>query len=146
MRFIRSRSLAFIELNVHRLRPDDRTRYPTGKLRHASITLNTKPYKPPDVTEERAAAIPGYSAVPRSTWLVLSVLLLCSVVLAFGDIGFDRPGRFGLDFFHAMLLLATSAVAAIIGLGIACWHRSGASAAITVSGMLVVVLAVVIGG
>ena len=107
--------------------------------------LNAEPYKPPVATEE-TTPLSGYSAIPRSTWFVLTILLLCSVVLAFGDIGFDRPGRFGLDFFHALLLLATSAVAALIGLGIACWRRSGSPAAITVFGMLIVVLAVMIGG
>ena len=36
-------------------------------------------------------------------------ILQCLVILAlyFGDIGFDKPGRFGLDFGHFLILMVT---------------------------------------
>ncbi|MFT4843086.1 MAG: hypothetical protein ACJAYX_003601 [Planctomycetota bacterium] len=43
------------------------------------------------------------SLVPFLT--VIAVQVLAVVVIVFGDIGFDRPGRFGLDFGHGLLLV-----------------------------------------
>jgi len=43
----------------------------------------------------------------RRSCLAQSALI---VVLLFGDIGFDRPGRFGLDFGHLLLLIGVEAI------------------------------------
>ena len=43
--------------------------------------------------------------------LVLALLQLAAILcFVFGDIGFDRPGRFGLDFDDALLILGFFAV------------------------------------
>ena len=45
------------------------------------------------------------------------VQILAALVVVFGDIGFDRPGRFGLDFGHLVYFLAPVwGVAALGGL------------------------------
>jgi len=41
----------------------------------------------------------------RAFWRACGFQGLIVIVLLFGDIGFDRPGRFGLDFGHLLLLL-----------------------------------------
>ena len=43
----------------------------------------------------------------KAFWIVCVVQCLVVLVLYFGDIGFDKPGKFGLDFghLHALLLL-----------------------------------------
>ncbi|MEO2036326.1 MAG: hypothetical protein ABGZ35_29990, partial [Planctomycetaceae bacterium] len=45
---------------------------------------------------------------------VVAVVLLA--VLLFGDIGFDRPGRFGMSYGHGILLSALYVIALISGL------------------------------
>lgn len=50
-------------------------------------------------------------------WSICLLQCLIVLVLFFGDIGFDRPGRFGLDFGHfliLMLLFTSLFVAAMI--------------------------------
>ena len=41
--------------------------------------------------------------------------LLAVLVAVFGDIGFDRPGRFGLDFGHLVLVIGPIWCAAALG-------------------------------
>ena len=41
--------------------------------------------------------------------------LLAALVVVFGDIGFDRPGRFGLDFGHLVYFLAPVWCVATLG-------------------------------
>lgn len=38
-------------------------------------------------------------------WIVCFVQCLIVLVLYFGDIGFDKPGRYGLDFDHFLFLM-----------------------------------------
>ena len=38
-------------------------------------------------------------------WIVCFIQCLTVLVLYFGDIGFDKPGRYGLDFEHFLLLM-----------------------------------------
>ncbi len=48
--------------------------------------------------------------------VILAVLQLLLVLgFAFGDIGFDRPGRYGLDFGHGLLILGLFVVLWIWG-------------------------------
>jgi hypothetical protein len=54
----------------------------------------------------------------------LAVQGLAFLVLVFGDIGFDKPGRFGLDFGHYLLLIAIWLVATCVGLFAAFRGRS----------------------
>lgn len=49
---------------------------------------------------------------------------LVVIVLFFGDIGFDRPGRFGLDFGHLLLLLVVDVFLIAWALTIAIRARS----------------------
>lgn len=37
-------------------------------------------------------------------WLTISTQLVVCLVLLFGDIGFDKRGRFGLDFDHLVFI------------------------------------------
>jgi len=49
-----------------------------------------------------------------SNWILQCLVFL---VLYFGDIGFDKPGRFGLDFDHFLILVVSQAclfIAAVI--------------------------------
>ena len=49
--------------------------------------------------------------------IAYGVQVLAVLVVVFGDIGFDRPGRFGLDFGHLVFFIAPAwCVAAIVGL------------------------------
>lgn len=41
--------------------------------------------------------------------------LLAALVVVFGDIGFDRPGRFGLDFGHLVFFISPIWCAAALG-------------------------------
>jgi len=40
-------------------------------------------------------------------WTICAIQFLVILTLAFGDIGFDKPGRFGLDFDHLVILIFT---------------------------------------
>ena len=42
-------------------------------------------------------------------WSIYILQCLVIFVLYFGDIGFDKPGRFGLDFDHFLILMVTYA-------------------------------------
>ncbi len=46
---------------------------------------------------------------------LLGIQVLGVAIVLFGDVGFDKPGRFGLDFGH-LLLIAVVEVALSIGL------------------------------
>ena len=39
-------------------------------------------------------------------WTICTVQSLIVLLLLFGDIGFDKPGRFGLAFEHFLILMA----------------------------------------
>lgn len=49
-------------------------------------------------------------------WTAVGAQGLALFVLVFGDIGFDKPGRWGLDYGHALLLVGLWIVACILGL------------------------------
>lgn len=74
-------------------------------------------------------AIPTATPLPsrdeaRSLFRVAAVIqVLALLVLLFGDIGFDKPGRFGLDYGHALLLSGLWLIASIVGLVAAGWMR-----------------------
>ena len=38
-------------------------------------------------------------------WCLLALQLLVIAVLVFGDVGFDKPGKYGLDFRHFLALI-----------------------------------------
>jgi hypothetical protein len=63
-------------------------------------------------------------------WLVVltvfTVQLLVCAVLRFGDIGFDHPGRFGLDFDDFLLLLAIQGGLFVLSVALAIWLRRSA--------------------
>jgi hypothetical protein len=48
---------------------------------------------------------------------LLGIQVLGVGVVVFGDVGFDKPGRFGLDFGH-LLLLAAAEAALLIALAV----------------------------
>ena len=52
---------------------------------------------------------------------VTQVLLMA--VLIFGDIGFDRPGRFGMSFGHGILLSILYQIALVLGVVYSCIKR-----------------------
>ena len=59
----------------------------------------------------------------KAFWILTAVQLLICLVLETGDIGFDHPGKFGLDFGHLLLLLYLQAVLWLAGLVIALWRK-----------------------
>lgn len=76
------------------------------------------------------------------TWSAAGCLILCAAILMFGDIGFDKPGRFGLDFFHALVLIAISLICLVTGLIAAYSIRSARSVCLLVAGAFIVILGV----
>lgn len=44
-------------------------------------------------------------SVIKLFWIIYVMQYLVVLVLYFGDIGFDKPGRFGLDFEHFLFLM-----------------------------------------
>lgn len=44
-------------------------------------------------------------AIMKLFWFICAMQCLVVLVLFFGDIGFDKPGRFGLDFEHFLFLM-----------------------------------------
>ncbi len=48
---------------------------------------------------------------------LLGIQVLGVAVVVFGDVGFDKPGRFGLDFGH-LLLIAAAEAALLIALAV----------------------------
>lgn len=53
---------------------------------------------------------------PVGLMVALALQILAVAVIAFGDIGFDKPGRFGLDFGDFLLLLGVWLGASCFGL------------------------------
>ncbi len=45
----------------------------------------------------------------RAFWILCLLQFLVVLTLYFGDIGFDKPGKFGLDFYHFLLLMLVQA-------------------------------------
>ncbi|KAA1257413.1 hypothetical protein LF1_52620 [Rubripirellula obstinata] len=78
--------------------------------------MNTDPYSPSSTTEERAVPVASRNLSEMYSWGATGCLVICALILMFGDIGFDKPGRFGLDFDHAILLIAISLLALLSGL------------------------------
>lgn len=78
-------------------------------------------------------AVEGRSGpLGASPWFAGAALLQLAsmLVLVFGDIGFDKPGRFGLDFEHALWLGVVWLAAAGLGVVLACRMRRPGPAAI----------------
>jgi uncharacterized membrane protein len=67
----------------------------------------SKPGKEIEVTPESPWNPAGQRARQRqgACALALTIQVLAVFVIIFGDIGFDRPGRFGLTFGHLLALL-----------------------------------------
>jgi hypothetical protein len=72
--------------------------------------------------------------------IALIVQILALLVLMFGDIGFDKPGRFGLDFGHLLILAALWFVAVCSGF-IAAWKMEGSVVVLLQVGAFVVAVA-----
>jgi hypothetical protein len=53
----------------------------------------------------------------------IAIQVIALGVLAFGDVGFDKPGRFGLSFEHGVLCMAAYAGALITGIVVALRRR-----------------------
>lgn len=49
-------------------------------------------------------------------WSICIAQCLLILVLYFGDIGFDKPGRFGLDFDHLLILIVTQACLFVVAI------------------------------
>jgi hypothetical protein len=75
--------------------------------------------------------------------LVVQCLLIAA--LLFGDIGFDKPGRFGLDYDDGLFILALYGVAFVLGLAYAIrwrrWRGAGVQLAIPAAVLLVTLAA-----
>lgn len=57
------------------------------------------------------------AAAEREMGMMLFIVqLLLLVVIMFGDIGFDRPGRFGMSFWHGVVLISLYVIAVLTGL------------------------------
>lgn len=66
----------------------------------------------------------------KAFWIVCGLQFLVVLALFFGDIGFDKPGKFGLDFGHFLVLmlvqLCLSVAAAVIIIRKKRWAYFGA--------------------
>ncbi len=76
-------------------------------------------------------------------WWACGLQGLIVIVLLFGDIGFDRAGRFGLDFGHLLLLLVVDAVLIAWTVTIAVRTRSWLYAGVRVLLLLAVAASVI---
>lgn len=66
------------------------------------------------------------------------------VILTFGDFGFDKPGRQGLDFGHLLLICGLYALALVVGITASVvarsWLAVGALIAAVIAPMLLAVI------
>lgn len=62
--------------------------------------------------------------------VIIGVQALCWCVLMFGDIGFDHPGKYGLDFIHGILIVGVYAALLISGVALAIVRRRWVALAI----------------
>lgn len=73
---------------------------------------------------------------------IVAFQLLGLAVLLFGDVGFDKAGRFGLDFRHILLIAAVEIIAFIAAIWLSVvrksWVPVSMSACILFVGILVV--------
>lgn len=80
------------------------------------------------------------SASRALPWILWAEVVLVLVFLL-GDIGFDRPGRFGLDFGHALLILGLFLLLWLVGawMAVRCrsWTMLGAQLALPLVAMAV---------
>jgi hypothetical protein len=60
-----------------------------------------------------------------SYFIAIAILVQCAllVVLNFGDIGFDKPGRYGLDFEHFLVILALYVFALLAGIVVSAMRK-----------------------
>ena len=63
------------------------------------------------------------------------------IILLFGDVGFDRPGRFGLDFGHLLLLMLGYSILILWAMSIAFRARSWLYAGVQMLPLAVAALA-----
>jgi hypothetical protein len=56
--------------------------------------------------------------------IAVIVQIAAAGVLVFGDIGFDFPGRYGLDFGHAILLVVLYLIALVVGVAICLFKKN----------------------
>lgn len=56
--------------------------------------------------------------------LIVVIQLLGLAVLLFGDVGFDKAGRFGLDFRHFLVIAAVEIVAFIAAIWLSVVRKS----------------------
>ena len=70
------------------------------------------------------AASPVSSQLARAFRWASCLQILIVLILLFGDIGFDVPGRFGLDFGHLLLLLLGDFILIVWAVSIAIRARS----------------------
>lgn len=78
----------------------------------------------------------------KSVVSIVAFQLLGLAVLLFGDVGFDKAGRFGLDFRHFLLIAAAEIIAFIAAIWLSVvrksWVPVSMSACILFVGVLVV--------
>ena len=67
--------------------------------------MTSKPSQPSPVSARASALLR----------VAYGLQILAALVVVFGDIGFDRPGRFGLDFGHLVFFLAPVWCVAALG-------------------------------
>lgn len=85
-------------------------------------------------------------SLPPTVLAAVLVAIVCGAVIAFDDIGFDRPGRFGLDFSHFIIVALIAIVAVLTATLVAFAERSLASVFPILAAVLWCVVAVLIGG
>ena len=81
-----------------------------------SADMAVPPESPRNTAGQRARQRQGAYA------LALTIQVLAVSVIIFGDIGFDRPGRFGLTFGHLLALLGLWFAATFAGFWLS-WSR-----------------------
>jgi hypothetical protein len=90
--------------------------------------MDENPYKPGiergaslRARRERSGRMTGIQRIFALAIAAMQVVIC--LVIAFGDIGFDHPGHFGLDFDHFVFLLFLQALLCIWWLGFAIQQR-----------------------
>lgn len=81
------------------------------------------PKEQPKEPQPATTSSSGFSPKLNALYALIAVQALCWLMFLFGDIGFDKAGKFGLDYDAFILIAAVYAVALVAGVVLALVKR-----------------------
>jgi hypothetical protein len=108
-------------------------------LIESPLTVQTEPTSPNDA---HAASAPASNqrALRRICYGTSVVLWVLAFIVTFGDIGFDHPGRYGLDFDDFLLLAALYVVVSVVTIVASLISRERRTIALVIASVILPVL------